>query len=115
MSLFQETMKLISRPAKLSNSKLPPRALISLLSTKLDWQIPPEKHVDALHDSSWSILAKNNKNIEISGAEKYPNLTENVKKYMKETFYKTAPIPKAIGLSNEKCTKQSYRNDFMKF
>ena len=96
-------MKLISRPAKSSNSKLPPRALISLLSTKLDWQIPQEKRINALHDRSWTTFAKNKKNIEISGAEKYPNLTENVKKYMKETFYKTAPIPKAIGLSNTIC------------
>ena len=83
--------------------KLPPRALVSLLSTKLDFQLPHEKHIDILHDSSWSTFAKNNRQIEISGVEKYPSLNENIKRYMKETFFKTAPIPKALGLSNGTC------------
>ena len=83
--------------------KLPPRALISLLSTKVDWQIPHEVHIGKIHEPTWSTLAKNNNAIEIAGAEKYPNLKNSIKQYMQETFYNTAPIPKALGLSNTSC------------
>ena len=83
--------------------KLPPRSLVSLLEAKYNWEIPREKHLDALHSSCWSMFAKNNPQIRISGPEKYPNLNERVNDYMTSTFYNSAPIPKTLGLSRTLC------------
>ena len=83
--------------------KLPPRALVSLLESKYDYEIPREKHIDVLHSSCWSTYAKNNPEIRISGPEKYPNLNERVNNYMTSTFYNSAPIPKTLGLYRTLC------------
>ena len=97
------SVSLITSKYRKTNGKLAPRALVSLLGSKCDWEIPQENHLDLLHSSGWSTMAKNNQQIEISGAEKYPKTKKEVRNYMKSTFYKTAPIPKALGLSRNSC------------
>ena len=87
--------------------KLPPRALVSLLASKSDWQIPQEKHLGILHDTGWAVSSKSSPDIQISACEKYPTMNDRIRIYMKDTFYKTAPIPIALGLSKSSLCKET--------
>ena len=83
--------------------KLPPRSLVSLLSSRLEWGIPQENHVGELHSCSWSSKIKKDKRYQISGIEHHPEKRDEIKRFIRSTFYKAAPIPKALGLSRSDC------------
>lgn len=72
------------------------RSLISILAGRKTYKIRKEKHI--LHAKDWSFRTDQ---YHIISIHERPDLHENITQYMLSTFYREAPIPLALKLTND--------------